>query len=102
MRSRSAGGGLIGRLRELPDVEERQSQFADIPAFWIDGREFLHLQGDQVEIRLTRKLIARLDDARAAQRARSSDWVIVDAREERLILELARAALEANRRNGTD
>jgi hypothetical protein len=90
------------RLRTLPDVEERTSQFAEIPALWIDGREFLHVQGDQVEIRLTRKLIARLDEPRAAQRARTSDWVIVDASELELVLELARQASEANRRDGTD
>ena len=93
---------LLQTLRQLPDVEERRSQFAEIPAFWIDGREFLHLHGDEVEIRLTQKLISRLDEPRAAQRSRSSDWLIVNAGEEKLVLELARAALEANRRNGTD
>jgi hypothetical protein len=85
------------RLRTLPDVEERTSQFAEIPALWIDGREFLHVHGDQVEIRLTRKLITRLDEPRAAQRARTSDWVIVNASEEALVLDLARRALDANR-----
>lgn len=88
---------LMARLRKLPEVEERPSQFADIPAFWIDGREFLHIHEDQVEIRLTRKLIGRLDEPRAAQRARTSDWVIVDASEERLVLELAGRALDANK-----
>jgi hypothetical protein len=97
----SATDGLLARLRELPDVEERQSQFADMPALWIDGREFVHIQADQVEIRLTRKLISQLDEPGAAQRARTSDWVIVDAAEEALALELARRALDANRRDGT-
>ena len=82
-------------------MEERRSQFAEIPAFWIDGREFVHLLEDRVEIRLTRKLISRLDEPRAAQRARTSDWVIVDAGEQTLVLELARRALNANRRDGT-
>jgi hypothetical protein len=89
---------LTARLRELPEVEERRSQFADIPAFWIDGREFVHLHGDTVEIRLTRKLIAQLDEPRAPARARTSDWVMVDVSEPDLALELARRALEANRR----
>lgn len=90
---------LMQRLRELPDVEERGSQFADIPAFWIDGHEFVHLHDDYVEIRLTRKLITRLDEPRAPARARTSDWVIVDASDPELALELARRALEANRRS---
>jgi hypothetical protein len=89
---------LMQRLRKLPDVEEGRSQFADIPAFWIDGREFAHFHGDTVEIRLTRKLITRLDEPRAPARARTSDWVIVDASATDLALELARRALEANRR----
>jgi hypothetical protein len=89
---------LLAELQQLPDVEERPSQFADIPAFWIDGREFLHLHGPYVEIRLTRKRIARLDDERVAQRARTSDWVIVPAGERELVVRLAREALEANRR----
>jgi hypothetical protein len=88
---------LLEQLARLPDVEQRPSQFHGEPAFWIDGREFVHTHGDDwIEIRLTGKLISRLDDDRALRRSRTSDWVMVDARHEELILELARQALEAN------
>jgi Family of unknown function (DUF5519) len=83
----------------LPDVEERPSQFHGEPAFWIDGREFVHFHGDQwIELRLTGKLINRLDDDRAMRRARTSDWVMVETRHIDLVVDLARQALEANRR----
>ena len=98
MKPRNDVRELLAALAQLPSVEQRRSQFADIPALWIDGREFLHVHGADVEIRLTRKEIARLDDERVAQRARASDWVIVPAAERDLIHELARTALEANRR----
>lgn len=90
---------LLAELRRLPDAEERPSRWAAAgPAFWIDGREFVHFHGDSVEVRLTRKLISRVDDPRIAQRAGSSDWVVVDGVETELVLELTRDALEANRR----
>jgi hypothetical protein len=90
---------LLARLAELPDIEQRPSQFHGEPAFWIDGREFVHTHGDQwIEIRLTGKLISRLDDERALRRSRTSDWVMVDAQHADLIVELARRALDANRR----
>jgi Family of unknown function (DUF5519) len=89
---------LLARLAELPGVEQRPSQFHGEPAFWIDGREFVHTHGDDwIEIRLTGRLINRLDDDRALRRSRTSEWVMVDVRHEELILELARQALEANR-----
>lgn len=90
---------LWDQLRGLPDVEERPSQFHGEAALWIDGREFLHLHGDDVvEIRLTRRLISRLEDERAPARARHSDWVIVRAQHRDLVVDLARRALEVNRR----
>ena len=89
---------LVEELRTLPDVEEAPSEWTGGPAFWIDGREFVHFHGDDVEIRLTRRLIARHDDDRVRRRARSSDWVVVAARERELVLDLAAAALEENRR----
>jgi hypothetical protein len=90
---------LLARLAELPGVEQRPSQFHGEPAFWIDGREFVHTHGDDwIEIRLTGKLISRLDDERARRRSRTSDWVMVDPRHADLILELANQALDANRR----
>ena len=89
---------LLAQLASLPDVEQRPSQFHGEPAFWIDGREFVHTHGDDwIEIRLTGKLINQLDDERALRRSRTSDWVMVDPRHSDLILELARRALDANR-----
>ena len=90
--------GLVEELRALPDVEEAPSRWTGGPAFWIDGLEFVHFHGDDVEIRVTRRLLARLDDERVTRRARTSDWVVVPARERDLVLDLAAAALEANRR----
>ena len=90
---------LLPRLADLPGVEQRPSQFNGEPALWIEGREFLHFHGtDIVEIRLTGKGITALDDERAMRRSRTSDWVMVDVRHADLILDLARAALELNRR----
>jgi hypothetical protein len=90
---------LLALLAELPDVEQRPSQFNGEPAFWIDGREFVHLHGDEwIEVRLTGRLINRLDDERAMRRSRTSDWVIVETEHADLIVELARRALDADRR----
>jgi hypothetical protein len=89
----------MARLAELQGVEQRPSQFHGEPALWIDGREFVHTHGDRwIEVRLTSKLINRLDDERAMRRSRTSDWVMVEAHHADLIIELARQALEANRR----
>ena len=91
---------LFGRLAELPDVEQRPSQFHGEPALWIDGREFVHTHGERwIEIRLTGRLFNQLDDERAMRRSRTSDWVMVDANHADLIVDLARQALEANRRS---
>jgi predicted transcriptional regulator len=91
---------LFGRLAELPDVEQRPSQFHGQPALWIDGREFVHTHGERwIEIRLTGKLFNQLDDERAMRRSRTSDWVMVDANHADLIVDLARQALDANRRS---
>lgn len=92
--------GVLGRLAELPGVETKPSQFHGEPAFWIDGREFVHTNGARwIEVRLTAKLINRLDDERAMRRSRTSDWVMVDVEHADLIVELARQALDANRRS---
>jgi hypothetical protein len=90
---------LLTALRALPDVEAWPSQFHGEPAFWIDGREFAHTHGDQeIEVRLTRRLIGRVDDERVVRRTRTSDWIVLRQSDEELVLELARQALEANRR----
>jgi hypothetical protein len=89
---------MIEELAALPGVEVAPSQWTGEPALWVDGREIVHMHGEHVEIRLTGKLINALDDERAMRRARTSDWVLVDAAEHELIRELARRAVEANRR----
>jgi Luciferase len=88
---------LLAALRDLPDVEVAPSQWTGEPAIWVDGREILHAHREWIEVRLTGKLINRVEDDRVLRRARTSDWVMVDAGERELILELARQAVEANR-----
>jgi hypothetical protein len=88
---------LLAALRDLPEVEVAPSQWTGEPAIWVDGREILHAHREWIEVRLTGKLINRVEDDRVLRRARTSDWVMVDAGERELILELARQAVEANR-----
>jgi hypothetical protein len=90
---------LVAELaRELPGVELRPSQFHGEPSLWLEGREILHAHGEEtVEIRLTRGLIAQLDEPRAPARARTSDWVIVAAEHADLIRRLARQAVSQAR-----
>ncbi len=87
---------LLGELKLLPGVEIAPSQWTKQPAVWIDGREIVHAHDHWIEIRLTGKLINRLDDDRVLRRARTSDWVMVDEAERDLIVELASVAAEAN------
>ena len=88
---------LLSELGRLPGVDIAPSQWTDGSAIWVDGREVVHTHGECIEIRLTGKLINRLDDERALRRARTSDWVMVDAAERKLVFELAGQAVEANR-----
>ena len=89
---------MIEELATIPGVEVAPSQWTGEPAIWVDGREVVHRHGRHVEIRLTGKLINALDDERAMRRARTSDWILVDEGERELVVELARRAVEANRR----
>ncbi len=93
--------GPADKLRALPELEEAPSQWGADPAFWVDGREIVHFHDGGVEVRLTRRLIRRLDDERPVERSRTSDWVFVPLEHEDLIVALTRDAIEANRR-GTD
>lgn len=87
---------VIEELRSLPGVEVAPSQWTQEPAIWVDGREIVHAHDRWVEIRLTSKLINRVDDDRVLRRARTSDWVLVDEAERDLILALANQAAAAN------
>jgi hypothetical protein len=87
---------VADRLRRLSGLEEAPSRWGADPAFWVNGREIIHFHAGGVEIRLTRKLIRRLDDERPIERTRTSDWVFVPLDHEDLILQLAQQAVEAN------
>jgi hypothetical protein len=87
---------LLDELSRLPGAEVARSQWTDEPAIWVDGREIVHAHERWVEIRLTSKLINRVDDDRVLRRARTSDWVMVDEAERDLILALASQAAAAN------
>lgn len=96
------GRAVVAALRAIPGVAEHPSQFAPRPAWWIDGREFAHFEGGQIELRLTRAEISR---RRAILKAdprvdlRSGDWIRVRlAGDADLVVELAHLAVEANRR----
>lgn len=88
---------LLDELRRLPDVEVAPSQWTGKPAIWVDGREIVHAHESWIEVRLTRKLINQVEDDRVLRRARASDWVMIDEADRKLILDLARRAVEANR-----
>jgi Family of unknown function (DUF5519) len=88
---------LLDELSRLPGAEVARSQWTDAPAIWVDGREIVHAHDRWIEIRLTSKLITRLDDDRVFRRARTSDWVMVDESERDLILDLAAEAAAANK-----
>jgi hypothetical protein len=89
---------LLEELSGLPGVEVAPSQWTGEPAIWSDGREIVHAHERWIEVRLTGKLINRVEDDRVLRRTRTSDWVMVDSAEQELILDLARQAVEANRR----
>jgi Luciferase len=88
---------LLQELSGLPGVEVAPSQWTREPAIWVDGREIVHAHGNWIEVRLTGRLINAVDDDRVLRRARTSDWIMVDAAERELIVDLARQAVEANR-----
>jgi hypothetical protein len=87
---------LLDELSRLPGAEVAPSRWTKEPAIWVEGREIMHAHDHWIEIRLTSKLINRLDDERVLRRARTSDWVMVDEAERDLILDLAGRAAAAN------
>jgi hypothetical protein len=88
---------VVEELRAMPELDEAPSRFnRAVTAFLLGSREIVHLHGDEVEIRLTRREIAKLDDERVWQRARTSDWI--GTRDGALALQLVRRAIEANGR----
>ncbi len=89
---------MIERLAgSFPELEQRPSQFTGGPALWLGGREVVHAHGDELEVRITRREASRRDHDGFWQRTRGSDWVGLDAANEKLALELVRVAIDANR-----
>jgi hypothetical protein len=86
---------LLDELSRLPGAEVARSQWTDEPEIRVEGREIVHAHERWVEIRLTSKLINRVDDDRVLRRSRTSDWVMVDEAERDLILALANQAAAA-------
>ncbi len=96
---------LVRSVLRMPAVEEHPSQFGPAPAYWVEGREFLHVDADgMLDLRLTRALYrehrARLrDDARVA--TRGGDWIQIAIKTKAdagFALELIGLAAAANRR----
>jgi len=92
-------------LERFPDVDQRTSRFSERPAFWLGRREIAHYHdGNEIDVRLTRKVIRRLKSEleadRRVQMRGSSDWVELRfPRRADLarVLELLELACEANR-----
>jgi hypothetical protein len=72
-------------LRALPGVAASDSMFTPEEAYWVNGTEIAHLEGDRhlgirltrPEIRVQRERLAAAGDT-VRRRAPSSDWVVVD------------------------
>lgn len=93
-------------LCQLDDVMESDSAFSSNLAFWVNGKEIAHFEGDHaLDIRLTRAQIsARRADLRADPRVRlrpgSSDWLMVEfhsQEDERFAIGLVEIAAAAHR-----
>jgi hypothetical protein len=97
---------LRDRLAAIDGVVESPSMFKDALAYWVNGTEIAHFEGETaVDIRLTKAEI-RAAKARLAgeplvrRRAAGSDWVVVDvstAAGADVAVELAARAAAVNR-----
>lgn len=94
------------KARRVRGVEARPSQFGTHPpAWWLGGREIAHAHQGKVEVRLTRRVMARMRDtlerdARIDYRRPGSDWVRLQLRTGADVdqaLRLLRIAVRANR-----
>lgn len=102
MSLHEALGRAIGAIK---GVSAHPSQFGPVPAFWVDGKEFVHFhEEDLLDIRLTRKLIsAKRKHLKKDPRVslRNSDWLTVQIQKADDIpfaLEMVKEAAKANRR----
>jgi predicted DNA-binding protein (MmcQ/YjbR family) len=95
---------VVRKVRRIPGVVERESRFAPKPAWWIDGREFMHADGAVLDIRLTKPEIrAHRELLRTDDRIelRASDWLTFEVRAASDVgdaVDLIQMAVDANRR----
>jgi hypothetical protein len=96
---------FASRARALRGIEARRSQFGSHPPAWWSGtREIAHAHRGQLEVRLTRAVMARMrdelvPDARVDYRRPGSDWVRLQLRtadDVELAMRLLRMARKAN------
>lgn len=107
MAARPRAKRLRAALARIDGVVESESAFKPTSAFWVNGKEIAHFEGESaVDIRLTRAVIRdRRSQLRADPRVRlrpssSADWLTVEIGEptdEALVIELVRAAADAHR-----
>jgi hypothetical protein len=101
---------MTERLRDalagIDGVLESDSAFKEGQAFWVDGTEIAHFEGEHaIDIRLTRGQIrARRTELRADPRvllrSSSSDWLTIEFRsaaDEAFVIELAGVAAAVHR-----
>jgi hypothetical protein len=93
-------------LVEIDGVVESDSAFGHGLAFWVNGKEIAHFEGeDAIDIRLTRQGIRQRrerlrSDPRVILRSGTSDWLevtIASSDAEDLAIELVEAAATAHR-----
>jgi|SRR5581483_4637091 len=94
------------RLDAIEGVVRSESMFAEVDAWWVNGKEIAHFHSeDEIEIRVTKAVIrerrAELKaDPRVVLRTGASDWLTVVAKtaaDAEFIVELAERAAEAHR-----
>jgi Family of unknown function (DUF5519) len=97
---------LAAALCRISGVLEGESAFKPGSAFWVNGKEIAHFEGDRaIDLRLTRAEIrarrAELRaDPRVTLRASSSDWLTIEfagAPDEEFVCGLAEIAAAAHR-----
>jgi hypothetical protein len=102
----SALDDFAAAAARIRGLEARPSQFGSHPpAWWLGRREIAHAHAGHLEVRLTRKVMARMreelaPDARVDYRHPGSDWVRLQLRTKAdvdLALRLLRIAMGSNR-----
>jgi len=97
---------LAQRIAELPGIVVSDSMFGHGDAYWANGKEIAHFEGDGViEVRLTRAVIkdrraALKADPRVTLRPSGADWMEVTfatPADEAFVIELVATAEAAHR-----